>query len=376
MKVFVKFFPEINLGDDLFLKILFERYPQVLFVITGRNKYKDIFKNYHNVQVIEEKSLKRNYFFKQFGKVYLFALRFLSPLAYIKTIKDDVREKYETILQDCDVFLSIGGSIFMQRKILPTYGHVELYKFVNQNCKHSFFIGCNFGPYMTESYRNSLTDIFKEADDVCFRDRFSWEKFSNLDNVRYAPDVVFNLETTEVQKIENSVGFSIIKPRGKTKVSSYIENYARLIQFYINKGEKVFLFSFCSKQEDDKTIENVLKHVRNSCNITKVFYEGNISEFIHTYSKVEKMYCGRFHSMILSMLFQQHFFPIIYSEKMTNVLDDLSYCGSVVNMKDFYKQRPEDLDNKIYENKYGITNEILNSKKQFAKLDNLLKNEL
>lgn len=376
MKVFVKFFPEINLGDDLFLKILFERYPQILFVIKAREKYKDIFKNYPNVQIIEEKSLKRSCFSQQFKKVYLSALRFLRPSAYIKAIKEDIRKKYETILQDCDVFLSIGGSIFMQRKMLPTYGHIELYKFVNRNCRHSFYIGCNFGPYIKESYRKNLADIFKESDDVCFRDQFSWEKFSNLNNVRYAPDVVFNLETTKVQKTENSVGFSIIKPRGKTDVNSYIENYASLIQYYINKEEQIFLFSFCSKQEDDKTIEDILKLVKSNRNITKVYYKGNIDEFIHIYSKVEKMYCGRFHSMILSMLFQQNFFPIIYSEKMTNVLDDLGYSGSVVNMKDFYKQKPEDLDKKICENKCDITDEVLNSEKQFIKLDRLLRKEL
>lgn len=374
MKIFVKFFSEINLGDDLFLKILFERYPQNTFVITARSKYRDIFKSYPNVEIIEETKSTKNSILRSSNKIYRAFIRYFLPTSYVNFIRREVKKQYAAVIQDCDVFLSIGGSIFMQRKILPAYGHIELYKFVNQNCSHSFYIGCNFGPYMTESYRMELADIFSKADDVCFRERSSWETFSELENVRYAPDVVFNLAVKKVQKIERSVGFSIISPRGNTDATSYIESYASLIQYYASRNYDVFLFSFCSKQGDDKTIEAILSHVKTTNgNIHKVLYDGNIDKFLDAYSKVEKMYCGRFHAMILSMLFEQKFYPIIYSQKMTNVLNDIGYRGNILEIEAFYKLEPTVMDMKINENKYDITNEVLNSKKQFLKLDDLLK---
>lgn len=373
MKVFVKFFSKINLGDDLFLKILFERYPQTVFVIVANNKYKEIFKNYNNVQIIDESLSKKRSFMSLVNRLQLFITRKVLPSVYSNILRNHLKKQYHHYFQDCDAFLSIGGSIFMQGTLLPTYGNIELYKLVNQVFDKVFYIGCNFGPYKTASFKNEFNDIFQKAKDVCFRDKTSWEMFSNLKNVRFAPDIVFNLSVKTEYKIKRSVGFSIISPRNNVDATTYIEKYAELIQYYVNKNYKVFLFSFCNAQGDDSTIETILSYVDADEKINKVFYDGSIENFLSVYSKVEKMYCGRFHAMILSMLFNQKIYPIIYSQKMTNVLNDIGYFGKSIKMEDFYLKNIEELNSEIENCEYDISKELFLSKKQFSGLDELLR---
>ena len=56
--ILVNAYLEKNLGDDLFLKILFDRYPNVKwFIDTTDYTYKEVFKNYKNVDVIKNIAL-------------------------------------------------------------------------------------------------------------------------------------------------------------------------------------------------------------------------------------------------------------------------------------------------------------------------------
>lgn len=50
-RVMVHGFFTFNLGDDLFLKILIERYPHITFYIYANKNYKELFKEYKNLKV-------------------------------------------------------------------------------------------------------------------------------------------------------------------------------------------------------------------------------------------------------------------------------------------------------------------------------------
>lgn len=370
MKVFVKFFSKINLGDDLFLKILFERYPKINFVIAADSKYGVIFKTYKNVEIIEEPIFRRS-FTEKLSRLYLYIIRRARPSMYPKVLRKSISRKQMRNFRGCNAFIAIGGSIFMQGKPLPAYGSIELFKLVNRAFDKVYYLGCNFGPYKTAAFRNEFYNIFREADDVCFRDTWSWKLFSDLANVRLASDIVFSLPVEQPKKIERSVGFSIISPRNNMDSSKYVLTYKALIQFYLTLGYEVYLFSFCSFQGDDQTIDTILSNVEATDSIHKVFYNGAIEEFLSHYAKVEKMYCGRFHSMILSMLFKQKFYPIIYSEKMTNVLDDIGYTGGRVQIEDFHTTVPEEMDREIEKCDYRIDDAVNSSERQFSGLDRL-----
>lgn len=366
MKIFVKLFAALNLGDDLFLKILLERYPDTEFVISAPEIYKTVFNRYENLHVMEDKNSSRK---TVSFKLKSYIERNVFPSLYSKRLKLRADKLCQDVGQHFDAFLSIGGSIFMQPRKLPHYPDVIYYGTAKSYYKNIFFIGCNFGPFNDLKYKDDFRDIFRQANDVCFREKYSWELFSDLTNVRYKPDVVFGLDCPNIEKRSKTVGFSIITARNGVNEQSYIKKYADLISFYQKKNYEIFLFSFCKKQGDEDIIESVVDYLDDDLGVNKVFYDGDIEKFLKVYGSIEKMFCGRFHSMILSILFGQEIYPVIYSKKMTNVLSDIDYKGKVIYMDKFSQLKTAEIYNQIGRNKYDIKDLRKTSGEQFEQLD-------
>lgn len=371
-KVYVKLFSALNLGDDLFLKILLERYPNTTFTLVANKYYNEVFKEYNNLTVKNDNSTKPRYKILA-DKVKSLITRNIWPQRYTHNLKKDLETKNIKLFTETNILLSIGGSIFMQPKKLPTYADIEFYQLVNQYYKYTYYLGCNFGPYNDYKYKEEYTDIFSKATDVCFRDKHSYDLFSELKNIRYRPDIVFGLDVVQQPKESNTIGFTIIKPRHGINKSKYIKKYSELIHYYQKLGYKISLFSFCKKQGDEDTIEAIIKLLPTQKNIKRVFYKGDITSFLNSYATVESMYCGRFHSMILSMLYGQNIYPVVYSQKMTNVLSDINYEGGIIKMEDFYKLDLQEAAKQLYLNKYNIDKERELSLGHFEKLDLILK---
>lgn len=369
MKVFVKLFAKKNLGDDLFLKILLERYPDHIFTIIASEDYKKIFSNYDNLEVINDSNLDLKSSFS--AKIISFLKRKLFPKFYSSGLRTKLKLKFKETFMQYDCFVSIGGSIFMQPKVHPAYIDVEYYKLVIESFTKVFFLGCNFGPHKTDDYVDSYSQIFKKSTDVCFRDSKSKSLFSELDNVRCHSDIVFDLNVPNVSRIENSIGFSIISPRNNVDRQLYIKKYAELIEECQSRGLSVYLISFCSIQNDDKTIDSIIELLSDR-NVNRLFYDGDINSFLEVYGSIESIFCGRFHAIILSLIFKQKILPVVYSSKMTNVLSDLGYTGTYVHMNKFAERNTSQLLDEIKSNSCDVEAAIIDSKRQFSKLDLIL----
>lgn len=369
-KVLLKLYAEFNLGDDLFLKIILERYPKVLFYLDAPKDYREAFSSYNNLIVYESKKLSF------IDRCLNLVARKLVPKQYHKRLTKRILRENELYFNKCDYFVSIGGSIFMQPNISPFYYDIVYYNLVNSyfETKGVFFIGCNFGPYISESYRDSYREIFSKAKDVCFREEYSYNLFHEVRSVRWHPDVVFSMTYQEVPKTNSSVGFSIISPRDSVNSDAYIKKYAELITYYLKNEFQVTLFSFCKKEGDeiwiDKISNLICDNLRPKINI--IFYNGDIEVFLGEYSKIEIMYCSRFHSMILSMLYNQKIYPVAYSRKMINVLEDMGYIGNVLELSSFQDQNVIELFNGVNNNVYDAKSFISEGYKQFSVLDSYL----
>jgi len=170
MKIFVKLFAALNLGDDLFLKILLERYPDTEFVISAPEVYKIVFNRYENLKVIQDKSNSHKAISY---KVRSYIERNLFPSLYSKRLRLRADRRCRNEDEQFDAFLSIGGSIFMQSRKLSHYPDVIYYQAAKSYYKNVFFIGCNFGPFNDPKYKEDFRDVFKQVNDVCFREKYS-----------------------------------------------------------------------------------------------------------------------------------------------------------------------------------------------------------
>lgn len=378
-KVLVKAYARKNLGDDLFLEILFNRYPQTIFYLEASEDYNSIFEKYHNVKIIKQPS--KSILLRCFDYI----LRHFFPFFFKIILKRRlvVFFKKSALYQSIDAFVLIGGSMFMQHRTLPVYDEIVFYEQLEENnSKISVFIlGANFGPFTDDKYLKGYANVFSKAKDVCFRESYSKALFRDMENVRFAPDIVFSALFETLDKKKDTIGFSIISPENRDSMQeieceNYYEKNIELISKFVRDGKTVYLFSFCKEEGDEDAINKIVCKLDTDIleKIQICFYSGEIKSFLKTYSQVEMMFCGRFHSIILSLLFEQSIFPVSYSSKMTNVLKDLGYKGSMVDLPNLGFIKYEDIKANIEMNVLDISNAREEANMQFQELDIFLIN--
>lgn len=305
--VFILAYSKVNLGDDLFVDMLVNRYKNIQFY----------------TRAIQEKTYIYNKNANLHFKDYT-----LDDLAQVSA-------------KEFDAIVYIGGSIFMERA-----GGVERIKKLNAiaiNCKKNnipfLFINSNFGPYSSQEYKREVQKLMRNITDICFRDKNSYETFNKYQSVRYAPDVVFSYNKTFRVK-KDTVGISVLNFKYRKELNFYQRKYYEVLKTsimnYIKQGKTVTLFSFCQYEGDEDAINTLLSELPQKylANIQVECYRGKIDEFIKKYSSMEYFLCSRFHSMVLSAVFKQKVSILSYSNKIANVINDLHLIKEYYNVSE------------------------------------------
>lgn len=357
-KVLLDMYLNKNFGDDLFLKLIAERYPKTKFYVISLCKYtKNTFPS--NVKII-----RKNY------------IRLINILD--KKLKLKKLSSLNLLKKDKDLFITLGGSMFIENNESEQYLNNYLYKKYLYKYIPYLVLGSNFGPYSNEYYYNEYKKIFSLAEDVCFRDISSYNLFSDLKNIRYAPDLIFSypIQNKNVKKEKNIV-ISVINLQKREKLNNYYDLYKRkiieIIKYFESENYKITLMSFCKNEGDDEAITDITKSCSNS-QLCIYSYDGNIDESLKIFSNSEYIIATRFHSMILGFLYDKKVMPIIYSEKMKNVIKDLKFDGICIDIK---KIQEFNIQKDIYKikslNKKIKSKNIKQSENQFYILDRLIK---
>ena len=154
--IYIKAYLVLNLGDDLFLQLLAQRYKNTQFLAICPKTYpKQLNKN---VNCINENS-----------KITKIINKFIQMIS----LKKSSLKSY--LLQKSDAIIEIGGSMFMENRWTREQEYPD---------KAYYILGSNFGPYETEAFYQKYNTIFSKAKDVCFREEHSYQLFKNLPNVK------------------------------------------------------------------------------------------------------------------------------------------------------------------------------------------------
>lgn len=204
---------------------------------------------------------------------------------------------------------------------------------------------------------------------------YSYELFKSIPTVRYAPDLIFNLENNDNTIQENTIGISIIDMSIRKNLQAYENKYVQCMIYniinYIKQRKTVYLFSFCKEENDEKAIENIIQKIPEQYKnkIKKVYYDGNIKKFMETYKKMEYMICCRFHAKILSVALGQKMYILSYSKKIDNVVQDLSLAEKYTNIENLKENTNIELKDFKKVDKEKINQIREESKKQLLKID-------
>ena len=351
-KVYVKAYLAYNLGDDLFVHILCNRYKNVHFQVMTNFLYtNDIFGE--NISLINRKKIK-----------------FINKIIRFLSLK---KNSYENIMmKKNDLTLILGGSMFMECNNSPS-------KYFVGGKNDYYILGSNFGPYQTETYYNKFYNVFKNAKDVCFRDKYSYDLFSDLDNVRVASDIVFSLDTslvpiTDTQKVVISV-IDCEKKIGSKYKSVYEDKIVDLINYFDNKGYIVTLMSFCKHEGDEDAILSILSKISDMQlrdKINTYFYNGNIKEALNVIGDSHIVVGSRFHANILGFVMNKTVIPIAYSDKTINVLNDCNFKGKMIDIREIDNFDISELNDADLNYKLDISKQIEDANHHFEKLDLVL----
>lgn len=362
-KVMIYAYTNFNLGDDLFIKILCERYPNAMFYLYAPNDYKNLFKKLNNIKVISSDRL--------IIRLVNLLLRFLKlPHHYFRT----------RVAKKCDVLIYIGGSLFMENNNWKNAFKNTKSMYIKN--RPFYLLGANFGPYKSNDFYLAHKKLFSEFTDICFRDNYSYELFKDLPNVRRADDLIFQLkEQPRKAKVSSeNVVISVIKPSIREDLIEYDEIYFKKIKdiavYLIDRGYNITLMSFCENEGDKEAVETIFDLLPNKYikNVKKYFYKHNIEEALEIISNSNSIVATRFHSMILGWVFKKPVFPIVYNPKMSNVIYDIGFNGPYIDIKKINELNPSEVYNGIKGNVVDISKQIKNSEIHFKELDKLLLN--
>ncbi len=350
-----------NLGDDLFIKIISERYSDTTFYLI--NKYDNLSHQIKNLQYINI-----SFFVRVFDAI---AVRIIG----IRPLYLNINKR---ILKKADGYIKIGGSLFMQNNVWKQ--NHKFMKNILSATNESYIVGANFGPYETDDFFKKHEILFSNFKDVCFRDYYSFNLFSKYNNIRYAPDIVFNLDMSNYKlntELKNPyVIFSIINLENKKELAQYLEKYENklidLVNYYTQNNIEVKLISFCEYEGDLKAINRVYKKINNIQLVEVVNYQADVDKILEIFANSSMVIATRLHSMILGLSSGIPTLPIIYNEKMTNILEDMKFEGHKIEIPQIEKMSINDLTKvkKIEEN--IIKKYRLESNNQFKELDKLL----
>lgn len=370
--VFVDCYLAHNLGDDLFLQTLLNRYPDTHFIVIADNSYQDFCKQFDNVDLhVMNMASKKDGLIKWWKN-------------YCSFIK-----KRNVLVRNADATVTIGGSMYMEnpRKSLRSFiGRERRFLsdkgLVRQVSNHEYFIiGANFGPFHSLSYLSFYKKLFSNyCQDVCFRDIYSYNLFSDISVVRHAPDVLFNVDLPK-KTHEEKVFISAVDLRRSDKfgeLSEKADAYDRLIIDYMKKynkaGYDIVLCSFCQYEGDEDGVHRLMELAQTAGIKTRaLYYRDDVKDVLEELASSSVVIGTRFHAIILGLLAGANILPIMYSDKTKHVLEDIGFdIKNAIDLKAgtwtfFSGSKLPDPTH------YNVDNIVNDSVKQFTALDDFLK---
>lgn len=359
-KVMIYAYTANNFGDDLFIYILCKRYPKTEFLLYAPSIYEQTFTNIPNLTIIASDSFSH--------KISRFILRPFNQ-------QYKLREKNA---RTCDAAVYIGGSLFMETATWKA--EVNNVKSMMRRKVPFFIIGANFGPYTTEHFYNIYESLFTQCTDVCFRDEKSYKLFQHVPTVRHASDVVFQLSGPRQLTEENYVVISVIYPSIRQHLKPfddvYFKQMKQITETYIEAGFEVVLTGFCENENDHLAVERIITLIPTKFHkyIRAHNYKTNINETLQLFAEAKAIVASRFHAMILGLLFHKPTFPIVYSDKMTSVLQEMEFAGAYWRIEKIEQMNVQDVLDFGRNTHSNVMNDIQSSHKHFLLLDQILKN--
>lgn len=384
-KICIRAFIKGNLGDDLFVYTLCNKFKDQSFVICGEKEYKHCFDDIENLEYISTDSS----LIKTYTRIRKLPMRILNKLT--RTMRFREFEYWNKVARECEKNVLISGSFFIE--LAEKFQENKYLKAEKNYFKLGpYVMGCNFGPYRTNEYKAFFDKTFESAKSITFRDEYSYNLFKK-ENMSYAPDILFGFESDKIVKpdIDNYIVISLLQLYKDAPVKTYTDEKRKAVgkiqNIYedkiielssklIESGKNVVLLGFCNYQLDyviNQHIMDGIKKLGGDVSKIKVVNYPLVSayEAVGYLKYSDYIVTTRYHGMILGGLFNKKVFAISYSDKIDNVIKDYMPNVKSIKCEDIEKLDVDLLKEDILENSGDVESYediVKKSSRHFEKL--------
>lgn len=324
MKIMIKAYLDKNLGDDMMIRMLVKQ-----------------LKNHQFFLHINDKS-KASAFYD------------LPKLKLCRPIAGNKLQKWLYIRKEYDAIIKVGGSIFQIYSLNSIRAFIKI--LVEDLILKSlgvklFIVGCNIGPIKVKWGKIIVKWIIKNSMYTSVRDKESYKIINPKKrdhSIHYYPDMVLAsqeyFDQVDTMKKGTCLGISTYRFRTNPECNEIFHSKMINIinRYHDMTKQKVLLFAFDSGSENDiGPAYSILDGIKKKELVEIIVYSGNIKKIIKAYTRCHSFISVRFHSAIIALKLQIPFIPIIYSDKMENMLDDIAYKGlkyDTTNIKDLHEE--------------------------------------
>lgn len=304
-RILVDAYFDNNFGDDLFFELLGKQYPDAMFYI---------FLDKNNPAVYER----------------------------LKEKKNTVILPGNCMLQEGDLFdgyIMIGGDVLPEGMNFKR--RIDQMTAVKNNGGFVAMLGFNLYEEYSEKTIADLSKMADLADVIVVRDDISAKKYKSMVpkvQVISSTDMAFTADYyKKAEQNKEILGMSVRRKLYSTEeeFQQYCVAMAKLASAYLLKHPKgtVRMLALSVGEYDDRKIaENIIEHLadeeKNKTEITA--YDGDVNAFIEAFGECEAVVATRFHALVLALMMRIPFVPVPYEVKLTQLLKQLDYKGSMI----------------------------------------------
>jgi polysaccharide pyruvyl transferase WcaK-like protein len=281
--------------------------------------------------------------FEKIARTIFIKDKHINKIEYVKIEAINSNE----ITFKCDKLILFGGNV------LNNYFLDFIIKFSKNNPQTLFYAIGVSSDQPLETIINKIS-IFQQ---ILFRSKEEYLYFKPIFKsfCSYVPDIVFT--TTYRQplinlKKQNKVGFFLATPiyAASLNKKSYIQNIILMINYFLEREFIIYFFPMCTNSNNVNEDDNVLIKL-----ITNTYPPQKQSHFklfntnkniLNDLSQMKYNICWRFHSVILSIIYNIPFITLSMTPKVKNLLRDNNLEECAVTETNFIEKLDWMIQNK------------------------------
>ena len=242
----------------------------------------------------------------------------------------------------------------------------ELLRFLKGKHPGDYCLGCNIEPLDAPLKSFLIRKKLNKFKLITCRDQASYDWLSRntrKPQVHCLPDILFSIPETWFPACDDPkmLGIAMMHRIGDSADCPYYRAMAEAADQWIREtGNGVILMAFDTGKEDDLWACHAVRALMQLPEKVQIAAHREGTEIPAAFAQCKKIIGARFHSMVLALRMGIPFFPVIFREKMRNLILDQNYpiCGCSIHqidsqaISDFLTQpQPE------FQEKYSKTNE-------------------